>query len=194
VPCGCTFAQAPDERQCDAILAWHVRAGNYSDVKLDDLNIVGVVGFEGNIWTGEAKNSAMGFFIDERADESQREAVQAIWGGEARGWPAGFAQLFDEVRGIEYVPIEFEIADDLAAGEWRSPGGQGQRRGADGTYGSGGSARAGPQRPRNRGWPGPGRHLGHRQGGRDRGIRLQVELAREVEQALPFDWSSEDQY
>ena len=25
VPCGCTFAQAPDEGQCDGILAWHVR-------------------------------------------------------------------------------------------------------------------------------------------------------------------------
>jgi hypothetical protein len=122
VPCGCTFAQAPDEGQCDAILAWHVREGNYGDVKLDDLNIAGVVGFEGNIWTGEAKNSAVGFFIDERADESQREAVQAIWGGEAGGWPAGFAQLFDEVRGIEYVPIEFEIADDLASWRVEIPG------------------------------------------------------------------------
>jgi hypothetical protein len=29
VPCGCTFAQAPDEGQCDGILAWHVREGNY---------------------------------------------------------------------------------------------------------------------------------------------------------------------
>jgi hypothetical protein len=59
----------------------------------------------------------MGFFIDERADESQREAIQTIWGGEAGGWPAGFAQLIEEVRGIEYAPIEFEVADDLA--RWR---------------------------------------------------------------------------
>jgi hypothetical protein len=64
----------------------------------------------------------MGFFIDERADESQRKAVQAIWGGEAGGWPASFAQLFEEVRGIEYVPIEFEIADDLASWRVEIPG------------------------------------------------------------------------
>jgi hypothetical protein len=114
VPCGCTFAQAPDEDQCDGILAWHINDGNYGDVKLDDLSIVGVGSFVGNIWTGEAKNSAMGFFIDERADDGQREALQTIWGGEAGGWPAGFAQLIEEVRGIEYAPIKFEIADDLA--------------------------------------------------------------------------------
>jgi hypothetical protein len=117
VPCGCTFAQAPDEDQCDGILAWHIREGNYGDVKLDDLSVVAVASFVGNIWTGEAKDAAMGLFIDERADEDQREALQTIWAGEAGGWPAGFAQLIEEVRGIEYAPIEFEIDDDL--GSWR---------------------------------------------------------------------------
>jgi hypothetical protein len=117
VPCGCTFAQAPDEDQCDAILAWHIREGNYGDVKLDDLSVVAVGSFVGNLWTGEAKDSAMGFFIDERADEDQREALQTIWAGEAGGWPAGFAQLIEEIRGIEYAPIEFAIDDDL--GSWR---------------------------------------------------------------------------
>jgi hypothetical protein len=34
VPCGCTFAQAPDDGQCDGILAWHVREGSYGDVEL----------------------------------------------------------------------------------------------------------------------------------------------------------------
>ena len=51
VPCGCTFAQAPDEGQCDGILAWHVRNGSYGD-DLDGLKVVGVGSFEGNLWTG----------------------------------------------------------------------------------------------------------------------------------------------
>ena len=97
VPCACTFAQAPDEDQCDGILAWHINEGTYGDVSLDDLNVVAVGSFEGNIWTGEAKNSRMGFFIDERADESQRDALQAIWGGDAGGWPAGFAELIEDL-------------------------------------------------------------------------------------------------
>ena len=40
VPCGCTFAQAPDEEDCDGILAWHINEGSYGDVSLDGLNIV----------------------------------------------------------------------------------------------------------------------------------------------------------
>src|SRR3989337_527404 len=51
VPCGCTFAQPPDEGRCDGILAWHVREGRYGETALDGLNVVGVGGFDGNIWT-----------------------------------------------------------------------------------------------------------------------------------------------
>ena len=122
VPCACTFAQAPDEDQCDGILAWHINDGNYGDVRLDDLNVVAIGSFVGNIWTGEAKDSKMGFFIDERADESQREALQAIWGGDAGGWPAGFAELIEDVLGVEYAQIEFELADDLSRWSVEVPG------------------------------------------------------------------------
>jgi hypothetical protein len=115
IPCGCTFAQPPDEEQCDGILAWHVREGNYGDVTLDGLNVVAVASFVGNIWAG-AKASA-GFFIDERGDDQQRQALQTIFSGQAGGWPAGLAELIEEVRGIEFAPIDFEIADDL--GSWR---------------------------------------------------------------------------
>ena len=98
VPCGCTFAQAPDEGRCDGIPAWKIREGNYGDVGLDGLNVVAVGSFEGNIWAGEAK-PAMGFFVDERADEPQREAIQTIFGAQAGGWPAGFAAMIDESAG-----------------------------------------------------------------------------------------------
>jgi hypothetical protein len=64
----------------------------------------------------------MGIFIDERADEAQREALQIIFGGQARGWPGEFASLIGELRGVEYVPIEFEIADDLAYWSAEIPG------------------------------------------------------------------------
>jgi hypothetical protein len=118
VPCGCTFAQPPDEGECSGILAWHIREGNYGDVTLEGLNVVMVGSFEGNLWTGEARNSAAGFFLDERADERQRAALQTIFSGQAGGWPATFATLVEtEIRGLEFAPIDFEIADDLA--HWR---------------------------------------------------------------------------
>ena len=117
IPCPCTFAQPPTFGDCDGVLAYHIRHGLYGEVQLDGLNILGVGHFVGNIWAGETK-AVLGLFIDERADRSQREALQFIWGGHAGGFPAEFAKLIGEVRGIEYVPIEFQVASDLAS--WRA--------------------------------------------------------------------------
>jgi hypothetical protein len=119
IPCPCTFAQAPSEGDCEGVLAWHIREGDYGEVSLDGLNVVMVVYFKGNYWIpGEAKDSVVGCFVDERADASQREALRTIFLGEAGGWPAAFPELMQEVRGFEAAPIEFEIADDLAW--WRA--------------------------------------------------------------------------
>jgi hypothetical protein len=103
---------------CEGILAWHIREGHFGDVTLEGLSVVMVGSFEGNLWTGEARNSAAGFFLDERTDGRQREALQTIFSGHAGSWPATFATLVEtEIRGLEFVPIDFEIADDLA--HWR---------------------------------------------------------------------------
>ncbi|TMB90083.1 MAG: DUF1326 domain-containing protein, partial [Chloroflexi bacterium] len=95
---------------------WHVTNGNFGDVRLDGLSVVGIGSFTGNIWAGETK-SAMGMIIDERADDRQRDALLTIFGGRAGGWPAGFAELVGDMRGIEFAPITVEIAADLA--RWR---------------------------------------------------------------------------
>ena len=116
IPCPCEFAQPPTDNWCEGVLAWHIREGHYSDVRLDGLSLIALVTFEGNIWAGA--KATMGLFIDERADERQREALQQIFSGQAGGFPADFAALIEEVRGIEFVPIEFEVADDLAY--WRA--------------------------------------------------------------------------
>ena len=134
----------------------------------------------------------MGFFIDERADDSQREALETIFGGDAGGWPAGFAELIEDVLGIEYAPIEFEIADDLAAGGSRSPG----RRGGGPRRWSARPAprpRCGPQRARAPRWARASRDVRNGERGRSRRVRVQVELARSVEQALPLRWSGPDE-
>jgi hypothetical protein len=117
LPCPCIFAQAPTNNACEGVLAWHIREGRFGDVVLDGLNVLAVSYFEGNIWSGQTK-AVMGVFFDERADGRQRDALQIIFGGQAGGWPAGFADLVGEMRGVEFVPIAFELADDLA--HWRA--------------------------------------------------------------------------
>jgi len=121
IPCPCTFAQAPTYGDCEGILAWHIRDGHYGDTRLDELNVVALGYFEGNIWEGKTK-ATMGMYMDERADDSQREGLTVIFSGQGGGWPGEFASFIGEVRGIEYVPITFEIADDLAYWAAEVPG------------------------------------------------------------------------
>ncbi len=117
IPCPCEFAQTPTFGECEGVLAWQVRNGAYGNVALDGLNVVALGYFKGNIWAGATKAS-MGIFMDERANDLQRDALGMIFGGKAGGWPGEFAQFIAEVRGIEFVPIEIEVAGDLA--RWRA--------------------------------------------------------------------------
>lgn len=116
IPCPCYFAQPPTYGDCEGVMAWHIREGQYGDITLSNLNVIALGAFEGNAWAGA--KVTIGIFIDERANDSQREALRIIFGGQAGGWPSIFANFIGEVRGIEYVPIAFEVADDLA--HWRA--------------------------------------------------------------------------
>ena len=114
IPCPCEFAQPPTGNLCEGVLAYHIREGSFGDTTLDGLNLVALGVFEGNVWAGEAA-PILGLFIDERADGEQRQALQTIFGGQAGGWPATFAKLVGEIRGVEFAPISFAIDDNLAS-------------------------------------------------------------------------------
>src|SRR5262245_19342109 len=118
VACPCTFAQAPDNGFCESVLFWHIERGHYGDVRLDDLSFVRVGRWEGDLWAGMAKGAA-GYYIDERANDRQFEAIPLIIGGRVGGFPARVAELFAEGRkliGVERAKITWEIAPDR--GSW----------------------------------------------------------------------------
>ena len=182
IPCPCTFAQPPTSGICDGILAWHIRKGNYGDVRLDGLSVMALGTFKGNIWDGQTKAS-MAMFIDERADGRQREALQMIFGGRVGGWPGTFANTIGDVRGMEFARIDFHVDDDLAVAgrdsrqievERRS-----HRRTDDAARQAGASAQRRWLRNRSRRCRDL-RESDRRQGGR---LRLQVGSHRAVEQA-----------
>lgn len=116
IPCPCYFAQPPSAGDCDGILAWHIREGNYGGIPLEGLNVMATGVFKGNLWAGA--KATMGIFLDERADQRQREALRMIFSGKAGGWPEVFMQAMGEICGIESAHIDFEVADDLAY--WRA--------------------------------------------------------------------------
>jgi hypothetical protein len=193
IPCPCEFAQAPTDNVCEGVLAYHVREGHYGDVSLDSLNVLALGAFEGNIWAGDTK-ATMGIYLDDRADDSQREALQIIFGGQAGGWPAGFAELVGEMRGVESASIEIEIDDDLAS--WRAE--------IPGKVTATAEALTGPTTP-----PGqrvqtinpPGSEVGPGQvatwGRATRqkvdGFGFSSDLTGKSSKHIPFDWSGPDQ-
>jgi hypothetical protein len=117
VPCPCTFGQPPTDGDCDGVIAYRIREGNYGDVDLSGLSLVGIAHFDGNIWDDDVRLD-MGMIVDESADEKQREALQIVFGGQAGGWPQMFAEnMLGKMLGMEFAPIEVEIDEDL--GSWR---------------------------------------------------------------------------
>src|SRR5438045_8123221 len=91
VACPCTFAQAPDNGFCESVLFWSVREGHYGDVKLDNLSLVRVGRWEGDLWARNAAGVA-GLYIDEHAGDRQTAVVPAILGGHAAGLAGGGQQ------------------------------------------------------------------------------------------------------
>jgi hypothetical protein len=121
IPCPCEFAQAPTYGDCDGVLAYHIKKGNYGPTPLDGLNVLALAYFKGNIWAGETKFDGA-FYIDELANEKQREALKMIFTGKAGGFMAELAKLMGEVKGPDYAPIKFDIAEDLSYWSAEIPG------------------------------------------------------------------------
>lgn len=119
LPCPCSFAQEPTHGDCLFTLVWKISEGHYGETDLSDLGVVALGEFEGNMWVGDpnAMMSLM-FYIDEKADADQRHALEQIFTGYEGGWPGEFGSLIRDLRGIEYAPITFDAADDLAY--WRA--------------------------------------------------------------------------
>ncbi|HEY0406860.1 MAG TPA: DUF1326 domain-containing protein [Pyrinomonadaceae bacterium] len=68
VPCSCNFGAGPSPHSyCYPFYSYHIREGHYQDIKLDGLHFGSA-----DLGGGRA------LFIDERADERQREALRLI--------------------------------------------------------------------------------------------------------------------
>jgi hypothetical protein len=95
----------PTEGSCTAIVGWHIDKGQYGDVGLNNLNVAVGVHTPGNM---AEKNWTAILYLDERADERQRNALAQIFGGKAGGHPGRIAEHIATVAGVEVVPIRFE--------------------------------------------------------------------------------------
>ena len=196
VPCPCSWGRPPTEGDCEGVIGYRIREGNYGDVKLDGLNLVGVIEFEGNIWDEDVR-ADMGMIVDEAADDAQREALQTIFSGTVGSWPQVFAEnVLGTMLGMEFAPIELEIADDASSWSLNVPG---RAKGAT-------EVLTGPTTR-----PGehahvvniPGAEAGPNSGPTTYGIAteseadafgLKFDWPGRSSKLMPFEWSSDDQF
>ncbi|CAB3720357.1 hypothetical protein R8871_04792 [Paraburkholderia graminis C4D1M] len=114
-PCPCTFAQPPTNNHCEVLWAYRINEGHYGATQMAGLKVVLIAGFTGNLWDGAMLNP--GVFFDAAADEDQRQALVAIFTGQAGGWMKQFVPTHvSGIKGVEFANISVEV--DSALERW----------------------------------------------------------------------------
>ena len=105
--CPCEFQAPPTQGDCDGLGAWRINHGNYGDVSLDGLGLGFGLHSPGPLHEG---NITLALFVDEKANQQQRDALVTIASGAAGGLPFEIiASLVGNLLGPHFVPFDFNI-------------------------------------------------------------------------------------
>jgi hypothetical protein len=104
VACPCVFTSPPTDEECTVLIAWHIDQGSFGETDLDGLNAVLAAHSPGHMLEGKWK---VALYVDERANQGQKDGLTQIFSGQAGGHLAGLAPLISEVLGVKTAPIEF---------------------------------------------------------------------------------------
>lgn len=117
-PCiGSNLTARPTEGDCKAAIAMRIDEGKMNDISLDGLSFVVLLHAPGPMADGNIK---VGLIIDEKADDTQAQAIGQIATGAAGGPMAAFAPLILGNAGVEKRPIRFHmdgLSRSVEAGE-----------------------------------------------------------------------------
>jgi len=108
--CNCQFNALPDKGHCHAIAAVQIDQGKHGDTPLDGLRLVGVFKWPGPVHEGHGEALAI---VDERADETQRDALLKIMSGQDTDpfatMFAVFASTLETMHEPVFAPIDFDV-------------------------------------------------------------------------------------
>jgi hypothetical protein len=99
------FTSKPTQGPCEVAFGFHINQGSYGGTTLDGLNAAMIARTPGVMADG---NWSVALYLDERADEQQRQALQAIFTGAVGGPVAVLAPFISTVLGVKAVPITFQ--------------------------------------------------------------------------------------
>jgi hypothetical protein len=104
--CPCNFNALPTAGKCEGGWTWHVEEGAFRGVDLSGLNFSVFVNWPGAIHEGNGEGLV---FIDERADASQRDAIEELVKGEVGGPWGVLAWTWPKIHGPYHVPYDAEF-------------------------------------------------------------------------------------
>ncbi len=104
--CPCEFEAPPTQGFCEGMGAWRINRGRYGDVSLDGLGLGFSARWPQAIHLGNGNGVV---FIDEKANEQQRDALTQIASGAAGGMPFEMIVTTLSKVDIQFVPFEFNI-------------------------------------------------------------------------------------
>ena len=110
VVCPCLIyglTAAPSEGHCDGGFAWHIEEGEFNGVELNGLTFAFLHSTPGIMSQG---NWTAAMYVDERADQRQREALEEILSGKVGGPMENYMALTGNFLGTKYVPIDYKVA------------------------------------------------------------------------------------
>jgi len=97
--CPCQFLARPTHGNCEGIGGIQIKKGNYGAIKLDGLSAALILSYPGAVHEGHGKAA---YYIDEREEEAQFQALGKILMGTAGGGPfevyASTCEYFQEPR------------------------------------------------------------------------------------------------
>jgi hypothetical protein len=115
--CNCQFNGLPDKGHCHAVAGIQIEEGHYGDTKLDGLRIAAIFKWPGPIHEGNGEAIA---FVDESADENQRNALLKILTGQDTDpfatMFAVYAATVSKMNSPVFIKIEFDVDVDARRG------------------------------------------------------------------------------
>ncbi len=105
--CPCEFSAPPTLGYCQGMGAWRISQGRFGDVSLNGLGLGFAAHWPKAIHEG---NGTVCLFIDEKANQQQRDALITIGSGQAGGLPFEIlATTFSKLMEPRFVPFQFQF-------------------------------------------------------------------------------------
>ena len=108
VLCPCWIGEDPDNGTWDAIIAYHIDRGSIDGVDVSGLTMAMLAHIPGNVLDGNFRAVA---YLDDKASQTQIDALLAAFGGRLGGPLEDMAKLVGETVAVVPASIDFRVEE-----------------------------------------------------------------------------------